>query len=1006
MRIGNRKSISIIIISVITATVFISLTQATAANAINLSNARETSQAKEWYSMIKNCATHSEAFQRTGFDMWVNNVNITATRLRDGDWFTYQGMAGDWNWGPYYTDYGSPLVEKEVTGSYNDGQFACGDGENTLVKTGIKQILGLDYEDVICNYTKTTDIGSSGWGVLGQGNENATCPNALKDTAGDDEYFRHHNPNAGNYLDNLVKNKVFNGDIPAGYMDSLTYLEQYWVFYDAFTIACATGPGDPILSPNDNHPYKIFELRNGDVVEVGYSARDNPSPETEVIYFYTAKMKCQALATALHEGENVEALREAVAAGEVEEPGSSSNNQEEQNCQNSGGAGSLGWIVCSILDWMSDATEGLYENVVEPALRVEPEIFQGGDSIGAERAWGYFRDFANILFIIIVLAVIFSQLTGVGIDNYGIKKILPKLIIVAILVNLSYLICLLCVDLSNIVGNGVQDLFNNIPTTVNGVETVTVSTGNETSTIEINTNTDHNAGADVGIVAVGVVSAAVGAVAIYTNPALLLTLFVSVLGVLISVLFVFILLAGRKAAIVLLAVISPVAFILYMLPNTKKIFDKWLNLWKAMLIVYPACGLLIGGGNFASKLMLSLPNSSTSAVTIFVAMVVGIVPIFFIPSLIKGAYAALGTIGGAIAGFGGRLSGGATRGMRNSRAYQNTQKRSQDRNQRIRAMRRAGVRLDKDGNVVESRRPTARLRRRIASSDNGFLKFVNRRTGLEASMGQSATEFTKLEAARRGNMAAGNNTDAMNATLAGLAGKESDQRVSDQETLMRAGKVMMGSERLNIDDAKQMESYHRQLLQSANANRAAGNMAGYNSDMDKIKAAQNIMAKSDPGRSSMQRNYQEAIEKGYTGGLSNAASHLKGAHGPDIKAANRAMNSLVEDLAQGVDTASIQNKIDNHTYDIDSISGYNARSLVSADDGALDGLKNSVAAISSMTNENGQNEKRDQLNALIDDALSNKNIQSQPKVKAKLRQIRDDLNRPSGGPYGYDGTGI
>lgn len=726
MRRANRRTIllSTIFMIFVIAVTFIS---SPAVKADENSGSKETARQKEWYSMIKSCVSSKSAFRNWGV-VWINtDVSIPANQLRDGNWF--RGVE---------TDYGSPFVEKEIYGNYGDGKIYCDAKDNKLVKAGIANVLGLNYVDVICNYKNTTKIDSSSWGILGQGNKNATCVDAYNNKD-DDEYFRHYNTNANSYLDELVKDKVFSGNIPAGSMGGLTYLEQYWVVYDAFMSACATGSGIPITSENrssNQFPYVISEVRNGEVIEVGYSGRDNPNSNTEITYFYNAKMTCSELSQAIHEGSRVDALKESVAAGEVEDS-DDNNNQAEQNCQNSGGAGSLGWIVCSILDWMSEATEGLYDGVVEPALRVEPELFQNGSSDtsngtiqGAEGAWAVFRDFANILFIIIVLVVIFSQLTGVGIDNYGIKKILPKLIIVAILVNLSYLICLICVDLSNIVGNGIQDLFNSI----------NISGGVPTSTYG-----GVGFANDAGFVAVSIAGAAVGAVAIYSNPALLLTLFVSVLGVLISVLFLFILLAGRKAAIVLLTVISPIAIILYMLPNTKKIFDKWLNLWKAMLILYPACGLLIGGGNFASRLMVSLPNSSESAATVFVAMIVGIVPIFFIPSLVKSAYSALGSIGGTITGFGGRFRGGLDRRARGSQVYQRAQKRSQDRSQRIGAMRRAGLRLDKDGNVVESRRPTARLRRRVSGT------WVGRRLGLGASMDQNAAEFAKIESARRDN---------------------------------------------------------------------------------------------------------------------------------------------------------------------------------------------------------------------------------------------------------------
>lgn len=674
-----------------------------------------------------------------------------------------------------------------------------------------------------------------------------------------------------------------------------------------------------------------------------------------------------------------------LAASEESENDVDDENKVEPTCQNQGGAGALGWIVCSILDWMKEAAKDLYTNVVEPELTVEPALFQNGSSSGtlqpaAEAAWSTFRDIANIIFTIIVLFVIFSQLTGVGIDNYGIKKILPKLIVAAVLINLSYLICLICVDLSNIIGNGLQDFFNSFE--IKGED----KSGSYGGLGIAN---------DTAFVAVGIITVLVTAVAIYKNPALLLVLLISVLGVLISVIFIFILLTGRKAAIVLLTVVSPVAFILYMLPNTKKIFDKWLNLWKAMLLVYPICGLLIGGGNFASKLMLVTVASSDNSASLFAALIVGIIPIFFIPTVIKSAYAAIGHIGGAIAGFGGRFRGGIDRRARGSQAFQRAQKSSQDRNQRLSAMRRAGVKLDKDGNVVESNRPTARLKRSLSGTAAG------RRLGLQASMGQSFNEFAAMEATRRGRIA-GSGTDAMNAVFAGVADKESAQRVSDHETLMRAGKVQIDGRNLNVNNAGDMQKYHKAMLETAHQKRAAGDTAAYNAAMDKVKAAQNIMAKSDVGRGNIQANYDAAIRSNNTKGLEDAAGHLLGVHGSDIKASNRAMHKLAQDLAKGIDASKVKTNIDNNAYNIDSIGGYNAQTLAAADEKALKDLYDNMDAINNATNDRGEHEARDQLARLVNEALSSPNIQPQEKVRKQLEDIRRGLQTGNGSnPIGF-----
>ena len=403
----------------------------------------------------------------------------------------------------------------------------------------------------------------------------------------------------------------------------------------------------------------------------------------------------------------------------------------EANCGNSGGAESLGWIVCPILEWMRNSATDVYNNALEPALSVEPKLFTEGGA--THDAWESFRNIANILFTILFLVVIFSQLTGVGIDNYGIKKVLPKLIIAAVLINLSYLICVICVDLSNIVGNGLRGLFDGL----------NAGTMNE----ELSRQIQGSGAGATGLTAVALLFVLGGGfLVVWKNPGILIALLVGALGVVIAIFFVFILLAAREAAIVVLTVISPLAVVCYMLPNAKKLFDRWMKFWEGLLLLYPICGALIGGGNFVSRLLLSTGLAAEGFWSAFVAMIVGVMPIFFIPTVLKSSFAAMGAIGAKITGFGDRMRSGATRGMRNSNLYQDAQKRSQARNQRISARRRAGIKLDKDGNVVESRRPTARLRRRMAGT------WAGRRLGMEAAMGQSMAAFLRQESDRRNDI--------------------------------------------------------------------------------------------------------------------------------------------------------------------------------------------------------------------------------------------------------------
>lgn len=338
------------------------------------------------------------------------------------------------------------------------------------------------------------------------------------------------------------------------------------------------------------------------------------------------------------------------------------------NCINSGAANTLGWIVCPLLDWMSDASQTLYEGFVEPALQTDPQLFTNGPNEGTRSGWETFRNLANVAFIILFLFVIFSQITGVGIDNYGIKKILPKLIISAILINLSYWICLVFIDLSNIVGNSIQQLFEYMG---NGLSMP--SDGYPLDLTEGLASTNLTSVVVFGLIAAGVW----GVVGSQGIGGLLLMLFVAAISVVVSLFFLFVILAAREAAIVVLVVLSPLAFVCYMLPNTKTLFDRWLKLGKALLLVYPIAGLLVGGGNFVSQLLLVAGAGNGGFFSAFMAMIVGVAPIFFIPTVLKNSFQGLGNIGVKLLNLGrtagSRLGGATDRGVRNSERFKSYQ---------------------------------------------------------------------------------------------------------------------------------------------------------------------------------------------------------------------------------------------------------------------------------------------------------------------------------------------
>ncbi len=345
------------------------------------------------------------------------------------------------------------------------------------------------------------------------------------------------------------------------------------------------------------------------------------------------------------------------ASGEIVDP-NNAGNEGVSDCYSESSA--LGWIVCPIIEMTSNAVEKLYGDIIEPFLSINAETFN--TSSGVYQAWQIFQSIANVIFVIFFLVTIFSQLTGIGIDNLGIKRILPKLIIAAILVNVSYIICQALVDVSNIIGYGANHFFDNIQIDA----TNTVSTGQSAVTSLI-TMLGLGAGAGVAV-----------ATAELWVPAMIIPILLTLVALLVGLIFGFVLLGARQAGVIILVFISPIAFVLYMLPNTKPIFDKWKKAFTGLLLLYPICGLLMGGAKFAGEVLAKTSNSFWVAA---IGSLLSVIVFFFIPSLVRNSMTAVGNLGAKISGLGQSFSktsrGVAKAGINQTSAFKNMQERTQ-----------------------------------------------------------------------------------------------------------------------------------------------------------------------------------------------------------------------------------------------------------------------------------------------------------------------------------------
>lgn len=293
----------------------------------------------------------------------------------------------------------------------------------------------------------------------------------------------------------------------------------------------------------------------------------------------------------------------------------------------------LGWLVCPVINFMARIADAAFAMIADNFLKIEPGLASGSE---VQAAWGIMRNIANGAFIIMFLAIIISQLTGFGISNYGIKKMLPRLIIAAILVNLSIYICQIAVDLSNILGYGLRAGLGGIGDGISAANSVLKS---------------GQGGETWGGIALTVLA---GATAAVLALAVLIGALVSGLVVMVTIAA---LLIARKALIVILIVISPLAFVAFLLPNTEKFFSKWRSTFVGLLMVFPIVGLLFGGGILAGSIVKAGATDADNTVMQIVGELIKVLPLIAVWGVLKKAIDVAGAIGQHINNAGGRLGG-------------------------------------------------------------------------------------------------------------------------------------------------------------------------------------------------------------------------------------------------------------------------------------------------------------------------------------------------------------
>lgn len=380
----------------------------------------------------------------------------------------------------------------------------------------------------------------------------------------------------------------------------------------------------------DNNKVKKFNLPDNSLV---YVNEDKNKKEVKVIYFPSGEISSISSATyAVYSFTPPDTYSQTDSSTISIDP--PSENSTSTSCDVQG----IGWFICPVSNWLAESMDWMYGQL-QTFLKVQP-LETTNQNSGIYLAWVIMRNISNVAFIVAFLVIIYSQLTSVGISNYGVKKMIPRLVIAAVLVNLSFTICAILLDLSNIAGYAFQDAFMGIKNTISTVgENISAPLTWQEVTLSVLSN---------GAVLAGVPAGATALAGITLTGELLPMLLTALVGLGLILLLVLLIFAARQALIIILIIISPLAFVCYLLPGTEKWFKKWRDTFVTMLLFFPAFAVVFGGAQLAGIIIIQNATGPNGGMMQILGMMVQVMPLAITPLIMKFSGGVLGKFAGIV----------------------------------------------------------------------------------------------------------------------------------------------------------------------------------------------------------------------------------------------------------------------------------------------------------------------------------------------------------------------
>jgi hypothetical protein len=301
----------------------------------------------------------------------------------------------------------------------------------------------------------------------------------------------------------------------------------------------------------------------------------------------------------------------------------------------------FGWFMCPIVHILTGAvttldgymnslltinTEPIFDRSVN-CVKTDPNYTDCTTSKQSAQAyytaWSNIRNIALALMVLAGLIMVVAQAFGLEIlDAYTVRKVMPRLLIVAIGISLSWPFMEFLINLTNDVGGSIREIIYAPFKGING------------GTFGLRGGGNTLAGA---FVLPGVLALKFGGVFSLVGSALLAL----GIGFLVMIL--------RQIAITMLVILAPLALACYILPNTQKAYKFWWDAFSKALLMFPIISAFIAAGRVfavtASSLAKGAPGGLGSVYEVS-SVIAYIAPYFLLPLTVRFAGGLVGTLGG------------------------------------------------------------------------------------------------------------------------------------------------------------------------------------------------------------------------------------------------------------------------------------------------------------------------------------------------------------------------